>query len=380
MLKTEVPILAHVAGLVGDPQVRHRGTIGGSLAHGDPASDLPAVVLALGGTLVAQGPGGERDDRRPPTSSPGFLETALAPDELLTEIRVPKVAGAGWSFQKFNRRALDWAIVGVRGGQERHHRGGAGQHGLDPAAGHGRRSRRSARAPRPPTPPGRRPRAPSRPTDLNASPEYRRHLAQVLVRRALEEAGGLSACNASRPSKRSARPSPATTTWRTRASPRPSSWPCGCGRPLLLEGEAGVGKTEVAKVLSRWTGGELLRLQCYEGIDAAQAVYEWDYSRQLLHLRAVEASRSAEVHEDELYSERFLVRRPLLRAIDYRGDVAARPPRRRGRPGRRRVRGLPARDPVRLLGHRARAGHVPRRRCRRWWCSPRTAPATSTTP
>jgi MoxR-like ATPase len=100
-------------------------------------------------------------------------------------------------------------------------------------------------------------------------------------------------------------------------------------RPLLLEGEAGVGKTEVAKVLSRWTGGELLRLQCYEGIDASQAVYEWDYSRQLLHLRAVEASH-AEVPgeggvprnlEDELYSERFLVRRPLLRAIDYRGDV-----------------------------------------------------------
>src|SRR5207302_4247862 len=74
------------------------------------------------------------------------------------------------------------------------------------------------------------------------------------------------------------------------------------GRPLLLEGEAGVGKTEVAKVLSRWTGGDLLRLQCYEGIDAAQAVYEWDYSRQLLHLRAVEAQH-AEVHEDELYSE-----------------------------------------------------------------------------
>src|ERR671933_607907 len=60
-------------------------------------------------------------------------------------------------------------------------------------------------------------------------------------------------------------------------------------RPLLLEGEAGVGKNEVAKVLSRWTGGELVRLQCYEGIDASQAVYEWDYSRQLLHLRAVEA-------------------------------------------------------------------------------------------
>src|SRR4029077_13759788 len=93
-------------------------------------------------------------------------------------------------------------------------------------------------------------------------------------------------------------------------------------RPLLLEGEAGVGKTEVAKVLARWTGGDLLRLQCYEGIDAAQAVYEWDYSRQLLHLRAVEAS-GAEVIEDELYSERFLVKRPLLRAIAHDGD---RPP------------------------------------------------------
>jgi MoxR-like ATPase len=85
-------------------------------------------------------------------------------------------------------------------------------------------------------------------------------------------------------------------------------------RPLLLEGEAGVGKTEVAKVLSRWTGGELIRLQCYEGIDVGQAVYEWDYSRQLLHLRAVEAG-GGPVDEDELYSERFLVRRPLLQAI-----------------------------------------------------------------
>ena len=89
-------------------------------------------------------------------------------------------------------------------------------------------------------------------------------------------------------------------------------------RPLLLEGEAGVGKTEVAKVLARWTGGELVRLQCYEGIDAAQAVYEWDYSRQLLHLRAAEAG-GGPVDEDELYSERFLVRRPLFRAIAYEG-------------------------------------------------------------
>ena len=154
-------------------------------------------------------------------------------------------------------------------------------------------------------------------------------------------------------------------------------------RPLLLEGEAGVGKTEVAKVLARWTGGELVRLQCYEGIDAAQAVYEWDYSRQLLHLRAVEAS-GGEVVEDELYSERFLVRRPLLRAIAYEADAL----------------GAVA-PPVLLVDEVDRAddefeaflleilsdwaisvpelGVVPRRRCRRSWCSPRTAPATCTT-
>ena len=94
------------------------------------------------------------------------------------------------------------------------------------------------------------------------------------------------------------------------------------GRPLLLEGEAGVGKTEVAKVLSAWLGGDLIRLQCYEGIDVSQAVYEWDYSRQLLHLRTAEATGEAagadtDRLESELYDERFLVRRPLLEAIDH---------------------------------------------------------------
>ncbi len=91
-------------------------------------------------------------------------------------------------------------------------------------------------------------------------------------------------------------------------------------RPLFLEGEAGVGKTEVAKVLSRWLGGRLIRLQCYEGIDAAQAVYEWDYTRQLLHLRTAEATgeaagASSATLEAELYDPRFLIRRPLLEAL-----------------------------------------------------------------
>jgi MoxR-like ATPase len=97
-------------------------------------------------------------------------------------------------------------------------------------------------------------------------------------------------------------------------------------RPLLLEGEAGVGKTEVAKVLSRWTSGELIRLQCYEGIDVSQAVYDWDYSKQLLHLRASEATGESlglttSALEQQLYHERFLLKRALLRAIDHHHEA-----------------------------------------------------------
>ena len=97
-------------------------------------------------------------------------------------------------------------------------------------------------------------------------------------------------------------------------------------RPLLLEGDAGVGKTEVAKVVAAITGAELIRLQCYEGIDVSQALYEWNYTRQLLHLRTAEAtgeatSSSSDALEDELFTERFLIRRPLLRAIDHGAAV-----------------------------------------------------------
>jgi len=98
-------------------------------------------------------------------------------------------------------------------------------------------------------------------------------------------------------------------------------------RPLLLEGDAGVGKTEVAKVIAAITGAELIRLQCYEGIDVSQALYEWNYTRQLLHLRTAEATGEAvaatsDALEDELFTERFLIRRPLLRAIDHGAAVA----------------------------------------------------------
>jgi carbon-monoxide dehydrogenase medium subunit len=182
------PLLAHAAGHVGDPQVRNRGTIGGSWAHGDGASDLPAVVLALGGTLVAQGPGGTREI---PSSEffQGFLETALAPDELLVEIRVPRSGGAGWSFQKFNRRAQAWAIVGCAVTRSD---GGTGvalvnmasvpvratavEAALDSGASASDAAELAAEGTEPPS-------------DIHASGEYRSHLARVLVRRALQQAG-----------------------------------------------------------------------------------------------------------------------------------------------------------------------------------------------
>jgi carbon-monoxide dehydrogenase medium subunit len=186
VLRTHVPLLSHVAGQVGDPSVRHRGTIGGSIAHGDPASDLPAATLALGATFRVVGPKGERSVAAADFYR-GFLETALAADEVLTEIVVPKVTGAGWSFQKFNRRAQDWAIVGVaaiRNGTtgiglvnmgSTPLRATAAEEALAGGASPAEAAAHAADGIDPPE-------------DLNASPEFRRHLATVLVRRALEEA------------------------------------------------------------------------------------------------------------------------------------------------------------------------------------------------
>jgi carbon-monoxide dehydrogenase medium subunit len=186
VLKAHAPLLAHVAAQVGDPQVRHRGTIGGSIAHGDPASDLPAACLALGATFVAEGPGGRREIDAGEFFQ-GFLETALAPDEILTEINFPKATGSGWSFQKFNRRAQDWAIVGVaavagdRPGVALVNMGATPirASAVESALASGASAAEAAAH----ASDGLEP-----PEDLNASAEYRRHLATVLVRRALEEA------------------------------------------------------------------------------------------------------------------------------------------------------------------------------------------------
>ena len=150
------------------------------------------------------------------------------------------------------------------------------------------------------------------------------------------------------------------------------------GRPLLLEGEAGVGKTEVGKTLARILDADLIRLQCYEGIDASQALYEWDYARQLLYARALQEGEVAvDDRVAELYGPEFLLERPLLRAI--RAGLGRGAPRRRARPRRRRVRGLPARGALGLHRHGARAGDDRGRRSRRPSSSRRTARASSTT-
>jgi carbon-monoxide dehydrogenase medium subunit len=187
LLREQVPILPAAAATIGDPQVRHRGTLGGSLVHGDPASDLPAVVLALDATLVVRGPAGERTVAAADFFT-GFLETAVAPDELLTEIRLPKVAGAGWSFQKFHRRSQDWAMVGVAA--VRAATPGVALVNMGPvplravaveaALASGASAVDAAAAAAEGTEP---------PSDLNASVGFRHHLARVLVRRALEECG-----------------------------------------------------------------------------------------------------------------------------------------------------------------------------------------------
>jgi carbon-monoxide dehydrogenase medium subunit len=190
-------LLSYTASFVGDPQVRHRGTIGGSISHGDAASDLPSALLALEGTFVVKGSGGER------TVAAGdffqdYLQTDLAPDEVLTEIRVPKLgSNTGWSYKKFNRRAQDWAVVGAAVVVEKSNgtissaRIGLTNMGSTPlraTAAEGALSGADASSIAEATSSADEGTSPS--SDIAASAEYRRHLARVLTRRAVEEALG----------------------------------------------------------------------------------------------------------------------------------------------------------------------------------------------
>jgi aerobic carbon-monoxide dehydrogenase medium subunit len=191
LLQEHSPLVAYAAGLIGDPQVRHRGTIGGSLAHGDPASDLPAVALALDCEIDIAGPGGVRTV---PAAEffHGVFQTAVGSDELVTEVRVPKQSGDHvWSYLKFRRRAQDWATVGVAAVAKRSNGGveaaaislvSMGATPLRAAAAEAawNAGEDAGAVAAEGTDP---------PSDTNGSADYRRHLVQVLVRRAVEEAG-----------------------------------------------------------------------------------------------------------------------------------------------------------------------------------------------
>jgi carbon-monoxide dehydrogenase medium subunit len=193
----ELGVVAHAASLIADQQVRNRGTIGGSLAHGDPASDLPTVLLALDGEVTARGTTGERTIAAADLFQ-DYLTTSLAHDEVITEVRLPALEGYGFGYQKFTRRAEDWAMVGVCALVSRAPDGtcddvriGLTQMGPTPlrataaesALRGGQLDDTSIAAAAEQAAEGTDP-----PGDLNATPEYKRHLARVLTRRALEEA------------------------------------------------------------------------------------------------------------------------------------------------------------------------------------------------
>lgn len=195
-LRQHCAIVADASGQVGDPQVRHMGTIGGSVAHADPASDLPTVLLALDAEFVARGPGGERTI---PASDMfvSFFESALAHDEVLTAVRVPVLDGAGSAYVKFNQRAIDWAIVAVAAVVE--HSGGtisrarialtnmgttpvratAAEAAMAGASGDAIAAAASLAD-----------QGTDPPEDTFAGADYRRHLARVLTLRAVEQAMG----------------------------------------------------------------------------------------------------------------------------------------------------------------------------------------------
>jgi carbon-monoxide dehydrogenase medium subunit len=194
LLRQHCPILAHAAGEVGDPQVRHMGTIGGAAAHADPASDIASTLVAIDAELAVRGPDGDRTvPARDFFKSP--FETDLGMQDLVTEVRVPKVSGVGWSYLKFHPRAQDWAIVGVAALLERSNgsisKASVALTNMGPtplraksveeALVGGEDIAQAAQGATEGTSPV---------DDAFASSEYRRYLAPILVRRAIEEAMG----------------------------------------------------------------------------------------------------------------------------------------------------------------------------------------------
>jgi carbon-monoxide dehydrogenase medium subunit len=196
---SELGLAARAAGTIADPQVRNRGTLGGTLAHADPASDMPAIMLAAEGSVTARGPGGQREIAAADLFQ-DYLTSSLAPDEIITEVRIPALDGYGFSYQKFNRRAEDWAMVAVSALVSKAADGtcedvrialsNMGSVPLRATAAEAALRGRGLDAQTIAAAAEQAPEGTDPPEDLNATSDYKRHLARVLCRRALEEAAG----------------------------------------------------------------------------------------------------------------------------------------------------------------------------------------------
>ena len=347
-VKAAIPSLADLAQLIGDPAVRHRGTIGGSIANNDPAADYPAACLALGATIVT-------NRRQIPAADffKGLFETALDEGEMITKVSFPVPEKAGYA--KFRNPASRFALVGVfvakTADGARVAVTGAGSSGVfrvaaleealsknfapEAVAGvkvpaDGLNSGYSRRCRLPGASHRRADQAGSRGRALTCH----KSTSSLYIR----EAGPI----VGRPLSRLTYRSPRIMDALTARKPMPESIDAvlkllrdadyvgdrslatvlflalKMARPLFLEGEAGVGKTELAKVLAKTLGRQLIRLQCYEGLDISSAVYEWNYAGQMMAIRLAEASGETDRDriEHDVFAERYLVKRPLLRALE----------------------------------------------------------------
>ena len=352
-VRKSIPALAELARAIGDPHVRHRGTIGGSIANNDPAADYPAALVGLGATVITNA-------RKLPAEKffTGMFATALKRDEMVTAVEFPVPKRAGYA--KFPNPASRYAMVGVfvaqdKAGKVRVAVTGAGPFGV-PGGGNGagageellgrcpeRRHRRGQGPQQRHARLGRIPR-PSRerdgPPGGGGSEITQRGARQFEARR----------CRTLRafsfPQERLARRNGSGSGFRAPAHSRSmkrstllrsASYVAGrdlgtvvflalrMGRPLFLEGEAGVGKTEVAKVLAGALARPLIRLQCYEGLDVSSAVYEWNYAAQMIDIRLAEAAglKDRAAIEKGVFSERFLIKRPLLQALEGEPGASA---------------------------------------------------------
>jgi carbon-monoxide dehydrogenase medium subunit len=196
--ESDLGVSAHAAGLIADQQVRNRGTIGGSIAHGDSAGDLPTVFLAAEGSVTAKGPNGEREIQATDMFK-GFLTTDVGADEVVTVVHMPALDGFGWGFEKFTRRAEDWAMVGVcalvksNGGTCEDVRIGLTHMGITPIRATAAEEALKGQSLSPESIAAAADQAAegtNPPGDLNATPDYKKHLARVLTRRALSAAAG----------------------------------------------------------------------------------------------------------------------------------------------------------------------------------------------